>query len=147
MSQYLPLVMLGALGVAFALASFGISRLLAPRRDSAAKRAPYECGIVPTRDVAQRFPVRFYLVAMIFIILDIEIIFLYPWAIAYGDLGGFGLGEMAVFTTVVIICLAYLLSNGALDWGPRRGKPDIIENGPPDASIKRVPKPAVSRGE
>jgi NADH-quinone oxidoreductase subunit A len=86
-----------------------------------AKDAPYECGIVPTREPAQRFPVRFYLVAMIFIIFDIEIIFIYPWAvIMFSDLKGFGIAEMLVFAFAVFVSFVYLISNGALDWGPVR---------------------------
>ena len=84
MDDYLPIVVLFVLGVLFAALSFLASGLLAPRkRPTAAKVAPYECGIVPDREPPQRFPVRFYLVAMIFIIFDIEIVFLYPWAVVY----------------------------------------------------------------
>ena len=84
MSDYLPIVVLFVLGVLFAGLSFLASGLLAPRkRPTAAKLAPYECGIVPDREPPQRFPVRFYLVAMIFIIFDIEIVFLYPWAVVF----------------------------------------------------------------
>src|SRR6202043_2817731 len=95
------------------------SRLLGPRKPTAAKLAPYECGIVPTRQPAQRFPVRFYLVAMIFVIFDIEIVFTYPWAVIYSrDLGKYGLVEMVVFAFAVVVSFLYLISNGALDWGP-----------------------------
>jgi NADH-quinone oxidoreductase subunit A len=75
---------------------------------------------VPTREPAQRFPVRFYLVAMIFIIFDIEIIFIYPWAVVYRGFtpGSFGLIEMVVFAIAVFVSFVYLISNGALDWGP-----------------------------
>jgi NADH-quinone oxidoreductase subunit A len=94
------------------------SKLLAPSRPTAAKSAPYECGIVPDREPAERFPVRFYLVAMIFIIFDIEIIFLYPWAVIFRQLGMFGLVEMLLFAAAVFVSFVYLISNGALDWGP-----------------------------
>ena len=106
------------LGGAFAGFSFGASRLLAPRRPTTAKLAPYECGIVPDDEPAERFPVRFYLVAMIFIIIDIEIIFLFPWAVIYRRLGAFGLWEMVIFAAVVFASFVYLLGNGALSWGP-----------------------------
>ena len=86
------------LGVLFAGLSFLASGMLAPRkRPTAAKVAPYECGIVPDREPPQRFPVRFYLVAMIFIIFDIEIVFLYPWAVVFRQLHTFGLVEVLVF--------------------------------------------------
>src|SRR5882672_9730111 len=100
----------------FAGLSFVASRMLAPQRPTAAKLAPYECGIVPTREPAERFPVRFYLVAMIFIIFDIEIIFLYPWAVIFRRLELFGLVEMAVFAVAVFVSFLYLISRGALDW-------------------------------
>src|SRR3954452_14179801 len=97
MAEYLPILTLLVLAVLFSALSFLASKLLAPSRTTAAKSAPYECGIVPDREPAERFPVRFYLVAMIFIIFDIEIIFLYPWAVIFRQLGMFGLVEMLVF--------------------------------------------------
>jgi len=119
MNDYLPIVVLLVLGVLFAALSFAASSLLAPRkRPTAAKLAPYECGIVPDREPPQRFPVRFYLVAMIFIIFDIEIVFLYPWAVVFRQLRTFGLVEILVFAAVVFISFMYLVSHGALDWGP-----------------------------
>lgn len=132
--------MFAALAVVFVVASYAASRLVAPRRPSAAKSAPYECGIVPTRESAERFPVRFYLVAMVFIVFDIEIIFLYPWAVRFEQLGAFGLAEMAVFTGVVFVCIAYLMSNGVLNWGPRSRR-DYSTSSPMN-SIRYVEKPA-----
>ena len=87
MGEYLPLVVLAILALLFGALSLGASRILAPRRPSAAKQAPYECGIVPSREPAERFPVSFYVVAMLFIMFDIEIIFVYPYAIAHASLG------------------------------------------------------------
>src|SRR5881394_895010 len=118
MADYLPILCLLVLAVLFAGLSFAASTLLAPKRSTPAKEAPYESGIVPSREPAQRFPVRFYLVAMIFIIFDIEIIFLYPWAVIFRQLRTFGLVEMVVFALAVFVSFAYLISNGALDWGP-----------------------------
>ncbi|MEJ7583832.1 MAG: NADH-quinone oxidoreductase subunit A [Acidimicrobiales bacterium] len=118
MSQYLPVLALLVLAVLFAAVSFVASRLLAPRNPNAAKSAPYECGIVPTRDPPERFPVRFYLVAMIFIVFDIEIIFLYPYAVIHRELGGFGLAEVMLFAVFVFASFVFLIANGALDWGP-----------------------------
>ena len=118
MGQYLPVVALIVLAVLFAALSLIASRLLAPRRSTVAKRAPYECGIIPGRETPQRFPVRFYLVAMIFIVFDIEIIFLYPWAVNYRNLGAFGLVEVLVFGAAVVASLLYLISKGGLEWGP-----------------------------
>ncbi len=118
MGQYLPVVTMAVLAVLFAGVSLLMSRLLAPRRSTTAKRAPYESGILPARDNPERFPVRFYLAAMIFVVFDIEIIFLYPWAVIYRDLSVFGLIEVLVFAVAVFVSFVYLISNGALDWGP-----------------------------
>jgi NADH-quinone oxidoreductase subunit A len=120
MAQYLPLLAMLLLATLFAGLSFLASGLLGARkRPNPAKVAPYECGIVPDREPADRFPVRFYLVAMIFIIFDIEIIFLYPWAVIFRrDLGAFGLWEMLGFAAVVFLSFVYLLGRGALNWGP-----------------------------
>jgi NADH-quinone oxidoreductase subunit A len=118
LDSYLPIFFLIVLGVAFAGLTLAASKLLAPQRPTAAKEAPYECGIVPSHEPAQRFPVRFYLVAMIFIIFDIEVIFIFPWAVVYQDLHVFGLVEILVFAAAVFISFVYLISNGALDWGP-----------------------------
>ena len=118
MGQYLPIVVMFGLGAAFAGVSLVMSRLVSPKRPSAAKAAPYECGIVPRQDPPERFPVRFYLVAMIFIVFDIEIIFLYPYVVVHEELGLFGLLEMVAFAVPVFASFVYLIANGALDWGP-----------------------------
>lgn len=118
MADYLPIVVMAALVVAFVLASFVASQLLAPQRPHAAKQAPYESGIVPEQEPADRFPVKFYLVAMAFIVLDVEIVFLYPFATVFRGLGLFGLAAVSIFVLVLLIPFAYLLSVGALEWGP-----------------------------
>src|SRR5437764_10209444 len=119
MGDYLPIFTLLVLAALFAGLSFVASSLLGPSNPNKAKEAPYECGIVPSREPAERFPVRFYLVAMIFIVFDIEIIFLYPWAVIYRrDLNGFGLVEMLVSALLIFVPFLYLIANGALDWGP-----------------------------
>ncbi len=120
LSQYLPLLALLALAALFAAASFAVSGRLAPRRPTVPKLAPYECGIVPARDTPERFPVRFFLVAMIFIVFDVEIILFYPYAVARGGLGLFGLVVVLVFTFAVFESFVYLISAGALEWGPAR---------------------------
>ncbi len=120
MEQYLPLLLIMILAILFAGLSIVASKLLGPQRPTLAKAAPYECGIVPDREPAERFPVRFYLVAMIFIVFDIEIIFLYPWAVIFRSLGAFGLWEMLIFAVAVFVSFVYLIGNGALNWGPVR---------------------------
>jgi NADH-quinone oxidoreductase subunit A len=130
-SDYLPILVMAGVVVAFVLLSFIASQLLAPQRPHAAKQAPYECGIVPEQEPAERFPVKFYLVAMSFIVLDVEIVFLYPFSVVFRDLGGFGLVAMAVFVLVLLVPFAYLLSVGALEWGPVR------------RALERVPGPVL----
>jgi NADH-quinone oxidoreductase subunit A len=144
LDSYLPIFFLIVLGVAFAGLSFVASRLLAPQRPTSAKEAPYECGIVPSHEPAQRFPVRFYLVAMIFIIFDIEVIFLFPWAVVYRQLNTFGLIEILVFAATVFISFVYLVSNGALDWGPlKRVRPLRSAGGTrtAESTVRRIGPP------
>ena len=118
--QYLPLFALFVLAALFAAGSFVASGLLAPSKPTGPKRAPYECGIIPTRQTPERFPVRFFLVAMIFVVFDIEIVFFYPWAVAHGGLGLFGLVLIMIFSFAVFESFVYLIGNGALEWGPRK---------------------------
>jgi NADH-quinone oxidoreductase subunit A len=127
MADYLPILVMAGLVVAFVLLSFVASQLLAPQRPNSAKQSPYECGIVPEQEPAERFPVKFYLVAMSFIVLDVEIVFLYPFAVVFRDLGAFGLFAMATFVLVLLVPFAYLLSVGALEWGPVR---DVLDRRP-----------------
>jgi NADH-quinone oxidoreductase subunit A len=115
---YLPILIMIVLVFLFAAGSFVASTFLAPSRPTSAKEAPYECGIVPEYEPAERFPVKFYLVAMAFIVLDVEIIFLYPFTTVLRSLGAYGLLIMGFFLVVMLVPFAYLLSTGALDWGP-----------------------------
>lgn len=124
MGQYLPLVVLAILAILFAVVSLAASRLLAPARPSAAKEAPYECGIVPTREVPMRFPVSFYLVAMLFVMFDIEIIFIYPYAVARNELGVYGFVALMMFSAFIFLSFVYEVARGGLDWGPlKRNRP------------------------
>jgi NADH-quinone oxidoreductase subunit A len=119
-SEYLPILTMVVLVLIFVAASFLASRLLTTHRPTKAKTAPYECGIVSEDEPVERFPVKFYMVALAFIILDVEIIFLYPFTTIFRGLGGYGLALMGFFLLVLIVPFAYLLSVGALDWGPVR---------------------------
>lgn len=118
MGQYLPVMALMILGIIFGALSFFASRLLAPRRPSSAKEAPYECGIVPSREPPERFPVSFYLVAMLFVMFDIEIIFIYPYAVTQSQLGVFGFVALLVFSGLIFVPFVYEVARGGLDWGP-----------------------------
>ena len=130
MGQYLPVIALTVLGILFGALSFVASRLLAPRRPSSAKEAPYECGIVPSREPPERFPVSFYVIAMLFIMFDIEIIFAYPYAVDRQFLGTYGFLEMVSFSAVFFVAFVYMIARGALDWGPlqRAGKLETQES-------------------
>jgi NADH-quinone oxidoreductase subunit A len=127
LADYLPILVMAGVVVAFVSLSFVASQMLAPQRPNAAKQAPYECGIVPESEPAERFPVKFYLVAMSFIVLDVEIVFLYPFSVVFRGLGFYGLAAMGAFVLVLLVPFAYLLSVGALDWGPVR---DIVQRMP-----------------
>ena len=118
LGQYLPLVVLLALAVVFAAGSFLTTGLLSPKKGNDRKSAPYECGIIPSKEAPERFPVKFFLVAMIFIVFDIEIVFLLPWATVFRELGAFGFGAILIFAVLVFESFVYLIGNGALDWGP-----------------------------
>jgi NADH-quinone oxidoreductase subunit A len=109
------LLMLGVV-VLLAGAMIGLSWLLGQHRPTARKLSPYECGMTPTGDARQRFSVKFYLVAMVFILFDVEIVFLYPWAIVFHELRMFGFIEMVLFLALVLAGFAYLWKQGALDW-------------------------------
>ncbi len=118
MGQYLPIFAMLVLALLFGVVSRVAQRLLIPPRPTPAKVAPYECGIIPSKEPPGRFPVRFYLVAMIFIVFDIEIIFFFPYAVNVGALGTFGIIAIVIFSAAVFESFVYLIGNGALDWGP-----------------------------
>jgi len=114
---YLPILFLVILSTIFAVASMFAALKLTPRKWTTAKLQPYESGIVPEEGKeGQRFPVKFYLTAMLFIIFDIETAFLYPWAVAYKELKIFGLIEMAVFMFILVTAYAYVWKRGGLEW-------------------------------
>lgn len=141
MGQYLPIFAMLVLAIIFAAVSRVVSQLLAPRSPSQAKSAPYECGIVPSKAPPQRFPVQFFLVAMIFIVFDIEIIFLFPFATVFRELGGFGIAAVVIFSAAVFESFVYLISKGALDWGPIKhlNRSDIVSPGRTSTTtIRRV---------
>jgi NADH-quinone oxidoreductase subunit A len=117
LSDYLPIAVLAVLALLFAVVSLRASALLRPHRPTPAKLSPYECGIEPERvPEGERFSVKFYVVAMLFIIFDIETIFLFPWAVGFRQLGLFGLVEMAIFIALVFVAYVYVWRTGGLDW-------------------------------
>ena len=124
MNVYIPILVLGAIATAFAVGSVAIASLVGPSRYNRSKLEAYECGIEPAEAPAdgpqpasgQRFPVKYYLTAMLFIVFDIEIVFLYPWAVSYDALGTFALVEMVVFMLTVFVAYAYVWRRGGLTW-------------------------------
>ncbi|MFO0985311.1 MAG: NADH-quinone oxidoreductase subunit A [Planctomycetota bacterium] len=115
-ASYLPLFLFLALAALLVAGLILISRLIGQRTHNPTKDSPYECGNIPTGSSRQRFTVKFYLVAVLFILFDVESVFLYPWAINLRPLGWFGLSAMAVFLLVLGLGLAYVWRKGALDW-------------------------------
>ena len=118
MDLYLPILIIGAIAAAFAIGSVGIALVIGPRRYNRAKLEAYECGIEPAQQPpgAGRFPIKFYLTAMLFIVFDIEIVFLYPWAVAFDRLALFGLFEMFLFIVTVLVVYAYVWRRRGLEW-------------------------------
>jgi NADH-quinone oxidoreductase subunit A len=117
---YLPILFLLILSTGFAVFSLFMASKISPRRWTPAKLAPYECGITPETEDAdigrERFPVKFYLIAMLFIVFDIETAFMYPWAVAYDELKLFGLVEMGVFIAILLAAYVYVWKRGGLEW-------------------------------
>jgi NADH-quinone oxidoreductase subunit A len=110
------LIMIG-LGAGFALLSVVLSSFLGPRKPTPEKSAPYECGMPPVGDARERQSVKFYLVAMIFLLFDIEVAFLYPWAMALRELGWAGYAQVALFLSLLLTGYVYVWRKGVLDWG------------------------------
>ncbi len=118
LQNYLPVLLMFVLATGFAGFSVISATFTGPKRRNRAKADAYECGIAPTPQPVGggRFPVKFYLTAMLFIVFDIEIIFLYPWAVAFNQLGLFGLVEMFLFIGTVFVAYAYVWRRGGLEW-------------------------------
>jgi NADH-quinone oxidoreductase subunit A len=118
MHPYVPILILGVLATIFVAGTLVTSALVGPKRYNRAKLDSYECGIEPTPQPVGggRFPVKYYITAMLFIVFDIEIIFLYPWAVAFDQMALFGLVEMVIFIVTVFIAYAYVWRRGGLEW-------------------------------
>ena len=120
MQGWLSILLMIALGAAFGLGSIILSSLLGPRKPTPEKLAPYECGMPPVGDARERHPVKFYLVAMIFLLFDIEVAFLYPFAMAIRSLGWTGFVQVVVFFLLLLAGYVYVWRKGVLDWGHER---------------------------
>jgi len=123
MDGFLPILIMIGLGVGFAGGSVALSQLLGPRKPTPEKSAPYECGMPAVGDARERQSVKFYMVAMIFLLFDIEIAFLYPWALALRELGMVGLLQIVTFFALLLTGYIYVWRKGAFDWsGERHGR-------------------------
>ncbi|MFA5514781.1 MAG: NADH-quinone oxidoreductase subunit A [Desulfuromonadales bacterium] len=116
LDSYLPILVLIAVALAFALGSVVFSRLVGQKKPSAVKLAPYECGMPLIGTARERVSVKFYIIAMLFIVFDIEAVFLYPWAVVFKKLGLFGFIEMGVFIAILLVGYVYVWKKGALEW-------------------------------
>ena len=116
LQAYFPLAVALAVSGGLAAALVGLAALLGPRRPSAVKLAPFECGSDPIGSARERFGVKFYMIALLFIVFDVEAVFVYPWAVLLKDLGWVGYVEMAIFAFTLVVGLAYVWKKGALDW-------------------------------
>lgn len=116
LEQYVPIGIMVLIGVVAGLVFTSINRFLGPRRPSEEKLSTYESGMEPVRSARERFSVKYYLVAMLFIVFDIEIVFMYPWAVKFRELGWFGFADMLVFIGILLVGYLYILKKGALRW-------------------------------
>ena len=116
MLEYVAIGLMIVLATLVALIAIGLGTLFGPRKDSAAKSMPYESGMNPYGEGTRRMPVRFYLVAVLFILFDIEVVFFLPWAITFRQLGLFGLVEMIIFIVILLVGYVYAWKKGALEW-------------------------------
>ena len=116
MLEYVAIAVIVVLATLIALIAIGLGTLFGPRKPSEAKSIPYESGIVPIGEGTRRMPVRFYLIAVLFILFDIEVIFFLPWAIVFRQLGWFGLIEMVIFIVILLVGYVYAWKKGALEW-------------------------------
>jgi NADH-quinone oxidoreductase subunit A len=117
LDQYGPIVIFAVIAAAFPVALLWLAKFVRPSfKPTPEKVLPYECGITPESDARGRYTVRFYVIAMFFIVFDIEAIFLYPWAVVFKPLGWFGFWEMLVFIAIIAVGLVYVWGKGALEW-------------------------------
>jgi NADH-quinone oxidoreductase subunit A len=116
MLEYVAIGLMVALSTVVALIAIGLGTLFGPKKQSAAKAMPYESGMVPIGEGTRRMPIRFYLIAVLFILFDIEVVFFLPWAIVFRQLGLFGLIEMVIFIVILLVGYVYAWKKGALEW-------------------------------
>lgn len=116
LAGYIPILIFAVVAALVPILALGVGYLLRPFKPSQAKKAPYECGVEPSSDARDRFSVRFYIIAILFVVFDVETIFLFPWAVIYGRLALFGFIEMLVFIGILVVGYFYIWKKGALEW-------------------------------
>lgn len=119
LNSYIPVLVMGIAAVALAAALIGLNSILGPSRPNPQKLSPYECGVTPIGSARERFPIKFYLIAMLFIVFDIETVFLYPWAVTFihsGSMILFNLFEMLLFVAILFVGYYYVWKRGAFEW-------------------------------
>ncbi len=116
MREWFPVLAFLVVAIVFAAGTIGLSSIIVPQRRSRQKQSPYECGVEPLGSARERFSIKFYLVAVLFILFDIEVVFLYPWAVVYRSLAWVGFLEMALFILILLVGYLYALKKGALEW-------------------------------
>ncbi|HET7268001.1 MAG TPA: NADH-quinone oxidoreductase subunit A [Oleiagrimonas sp.] len=116
LAEYWPILLFIAVAVGIGIALLAIGLLIAPNRPDSEKLSPYECGFEPFEDARQRFDVRYYLIAIVFILFDLEVAFLFPWAVVFDKIGIIALIEMVLFLALLVVGFAYIWKKGALEW-------------------------------
>jgi len=116
LTEYLGILIYMAIAIVFAIFAIGASALLGQRNPTALKKAPYECGMTTVGSSFRRIPIKYYIIAMLFLLFDIEVIFLYPWAVVFKQLKVFGFVSMAIFIGILLIAYIYIWKKGALEW-------------------------------
>src|SRR4030042_388978 len=116
LTEYLAILIYIAIAVVFALFVIVATHLLGQKKPSAVKQAPYECGMTTFGSSFRRIPIKYYIIAMLFLLFDIEIVFLYPWAVVFKELKAFGFISMSIFVGILIIAYIYVWKKGALEW-------------------------------
>ena len=114
--NYLPILILLVISTVMAVVVIVLGTIIGPRRPTPRKLQPYESGMTPIGPAQRRFPIKFYLIAVLFILFDVEIIFLYPWAVVFRQLGWFGFIEMLIFVGILLVGYVYAWRQGALEW-------------------------------
>ncbi len=116
LASYVPILIFAIIAILFASVTLFMSNLIGQKRPSEDKLMPYECGNIPVGTARERFPIRFYIFAMLFIVFDVEVAFMFPWAVLFKKLGILGFVEMVVFVLILLLGLLYVWGKGALEW-------------------------------